>query len=91
MLREPPHERNFLDVSLGMVEIPRPLDGAASGHDSGEVKVRHAGERLHQCDGQCPSYRWKTVSRLIKGMGMDPGFHRGDDKAGMNEAQMDSR
>jgi len=38
----------------------------------------------HPGDGQRPSYRWKTVSRL-RGWGMDPGFHRGDDNAGMTE------
>jgi hypothetical protein len=25
----------------------------------------------------------------VKGMGMDPGFHRGDDKAGMTEERVE--
>ena len=37
----------------GRVEIPL-----------GEVKVCHAGGCRHPGDGQSPSYRWKTVSRL---------------------------
>jgi hypothetical protein len=39
----------------GMVEI-------AACHPA-KRNVRHAGERRHPGDGQCPSYRWKTVSR----------------------------
>ena len=42
-------------------------------------EVCDAGECRHPGDGQGPSYRWKTVSSLKDGM--DPGFHRGDDKA----------
>jgi hypothetical protein len=49
----------------GMVEIPRL---------SGEVKVRHAGERRQ-------SVIPVKNGLQVKGMGMDPGFHRGDDNA----------
>ena len=41
--------------------------------------TRHSRARGNPGDGQRPSYRWKTVSRLRGGV--DPGFHRGDDKA----------
>jgi hypothetical protein len=47
---------------------------------SGEVKVRHAGERRHPGDGQASVIPLKNGIQ-VKGMGMDPGFHRGDDKA----------
>jgi hypothetical protein len=67
-----------------MVEIPRPFEKPQD-----RLKIRHAGERRHPGYGQCPSYRWKTVSRLIKRMGMDPGFHRGDDKAAMTGTSVD--
>jgi hypothetical protein len=69
------------------------MNGIAT-QSPGGAKVRHAGENRHPGDGQRPSYRWKTVSRL-RGLGMDPGFHRGDDNAwipafaGMTEGKVD--
>ena len=59
-----------------MAEIPRPFDRAQ--------------------DELQPASRWRTASVIplengiqVKGMGMDPGFHRGDDKAGMTEKKVD--
>jgi len=57
-----------------MVKIPRPFDGA---QDMLQAKRKR-----------------RSVIPLengiqVKGMGMDPGFHRGDDNAGKTEGTVD--
>ena len=83
-----------------MVDIRRCFDRTKDTL-SGEAKIRHARPSATlRTDRLRRESRWRTASVIpleslsrtairdgiqVKGVGMDPGFHRSDDNAGMTE------